>query len=43
MMQSLLSEDSGQAVGDTFVPDYGYKIPRTDHTVAQTVPSSSSC
>ena len=26
-MQYQLSEDIGQAVGDTFAPEYGYKIP----------------
>ena len=35
-MQFQLSEDIGQAVVDTFVPEYGYKIPKTDHTVAIT-------
>lgn len=42
MMEFQLSEDSGQVAGDTFEPEYGYKIPRTDHTVAKRVPSSSS-
>ena len=42
MMQFQLSEDSDQVVGDTVVPEYGYKTSGIDHKIAQRVPSSSS-
>ena len=33
MMQFQLSEDSGEAIEDTYEPEYGYKIPRTEQSL----------